>query len=420
MKNRKIFYLAIIICLSANLFNKRVNAQFQIDAKYRPRFEFRDGYRSLPAQGKKPSFSISQLSRLNFSYLTGNLKIKFSPQDTRVWGDEQLASSTGVYGDNASVDLHEGFAEIKVCPSSWISVGRQELVYDYERLLSKRNWNQNNLSYDAVVFKYMPTHWNIHLGSSWNALSPSTGHLYPTNRIKSLNFLWVNNTINKKCRVSFMHIASGVTKTDTTSTLFFRQTSGIYSNYDDGFLKCRGNLYYQYGKNSNGKNLSAYLADADFAYKLKNLYPGIGGSYLSGNKKLSGKDHLFDVLYGARHRYFGHMDYFRNIPSSTNQGGLIDIYAYINYALTKKINMKGIFHSFYLAQTNALTPNEKNLGVENELEIKYKFSSWGNIKAAYLYYLPTNPFKKIQDIQNDKFAQFCFLELTLTPALFNY
>lgn len=419
MKNRKFFYLAIIICLSANLFINRVNAQFQIDAKYRPRFEFRDGYRSLPAQGEESSFSVSQLSRLNFSYLSDNLKIKFSPQDVRVWGDEQLVSSTGVYGDNASVDLHEGFAEIKVCPSSWVSVGRQELAYDYERLISKRNWNQNNLSYDAVVFKYMPAQWNIHLGSSWNSLS-SSGHLYPTDRIKSLNFLWINNAINKKCSVSFMHIASGVTKTDTTSTLFFRQTSGLYSSYYGDFFKCRGNLYYQYGKNTHGENVSAYLADADFAYKLKKFHLGIGGSYLSGNKKLSGTDHLFDVLYGARHRYFGHMDYFRNIPSHTNQGGLVDLYSYINSSLTQKLHVKGIVHSFYLAQTNEQTPSKKELGLENELEIKYKFSAWGNIKAAYLYYLPTNNFKKIQDVQNDKFAQFCFLELTITPTLFEH
>lgn len=413
----KLFYLAIIICFSANILSNKVNAQFQIDAKYRPRFEFRDGYRSLPTAGEEPSFSVSQLSRLNFSYLPGDLKIQFSFQDTRVWGDEQLSNSTGVYGDNASIDLHEGYAEIRLYPSSWVSIGRQELAYDHEMLLSKRNWNQYGLSYDAVVLKFMPTQWNIHLGSSWNSLSSSTGHLYPTRRIKSLNFLWINKTIDKKCSVSFMHIASGVTKTDTTSTLFFRQTSGIYSSYKNDAINFNGNVYYQYGKNNKGKNISAYLANADFAYKLNTFSPGIGGSYLSGNKELTGKDNLFDLLYGARHRYFGHMDYFRNIPSHTNQGGLVDFYCYINYSLTRKLHVKGIVHSFFLAQTNEQTPSKKDLGVENELEIKYKFSSWGNIKAAYLYYLPTNTLKELQGVQNDKFAQFCFLELTLTPIL---
>ena len=49
-----------------------------------------------------------------------------------------------------------------------------------------------------------------------------------------------------------MHIASGVTQTDTTSKLNFRQTTGFYiENISDG-LNFWADAYYQYGKNQEG------------------------------------------------------------------------------------------------------------------------------------------------------------------------
>ncbi len=395
-------------------------AQLSLDAEYRPRFEFRDGYRSLNEQGAVPSFIVSQRSRLNLTYNHEKFNLFFSPQDIRVWGDEQLSSSTGVYGDNASLDLHQAFIEVKMFEKSSLSIGRQELAYDYQRLLAKRNWNQNGLAYDAVVLKINPSGYDIHLGASWNSLAATTSdNYYPSKRIKSLNFLWVNKKINEKQNISLLHITTGATKTDTTNALYFKHTSGIYTKYKGDNLEYRLNAYYQYGKNNSGRNVSAFLADADLAIKFGKFKPGIGGSYLSGNKKLTGTDHLFDVLYGARHRYFGHMDYFRNIPSHTNQGGLTDLYAYIGYKINKNVSVKNITHYFMLSELNSSTPTDKNLGLENETEIKWKINEWSSLKLAYLLYSGTESFKQLQGVNNNNFAQFAFLEWTFTPRLMN-
>ncbi|MCD4774236.1 MAG: alginate export family protein [Bacteroidales bacterium] len=395
-------------------------AQFIIDAQYRPRFELRDGYRKLATFGSVPTGVISQRTRLSFSYQSEKLKIKFTPQDVRVWGDELLASSTGVYGDNASLDLFEAYAEIKTGNFGWISVGRQQLVYDHQRLLAARNWNQNGLAYDALVFKLGVNQWNIHAGSSWNSLDATlSNNFYLPDRIKFLNFIWLNRKFNDKLNFSFLHIASGVTETDSTNTLHFRQTTGIYADYKSNNLKLRGNAYYQYGKNKTGTNISAFLIDADIAYKIGKLTPGFGLSYLSGNKNPEvTTDNLFNVLYGARHKYFGHMDYFRDFEKHTNNGGLCDIYFYLEYKFSKIISLTNIGHYFQLAQTNANTPNNKNLGYENELMLKYKFNDWGNIKSGYVFYIPTESFKTIQDVSNDKFSQFFYLELTIKSTIF--
>lgn len=410
-----------LIVITVLCFSTLSRAQLSIDAEYRPRFELRDGYRKIATPGNTSSFIISQRTRLSFTYKSENLKLHFTPQDVRVWGDEQLASSTGVYGDNASLDLFEGYAEIKVGNKNWLSVGRQQLVYDRQRLLAARNWNQNGLSYDAVVLKLNLESWKLHAGASWNSLTATTAdNFYLPDRIKSLNFLWANRTFGNNLNFSFLHIASGVTETDSTNTLHFRQTTGIFADYKNTFTKLRGNAYYQYGKNNSGNTINAFLVDAEASFPLGKWTPGVGLSYLSGDDNISDEtDHLFDPLYGARHRFFGHMDYFRNFSSHTSRGGLTDFFASLKFQVSPAVSLTNIGHYFQLAQTNSSTPDDKGLGYENELMLKYKFNSWGSLKSGYLFYIPTDSFKALQGSADGEFSQFFYMELTIKPNLFN-
>lgn len=396
-------------------------AQFSVDAQLRNRFELRDGYQKLAAEGSNPAALISQRTRLSLNYTNDFLKLKLTPQDVRLWGDQTSLSASGV-GDNPSLDLLEAYAEIKLGKSGWISVGRQQLSYDSRRILGDRNWNQNGIAYDALVLKFAQDDWSLHAGASWNTMTELlSDNPYPSARIKSLNFIWLNRKINDRLSLSLLHISSGVTKTDTTSALNFRHTTGIYGEYKTKQFNVWSNLYYQFGKNQKGNKVSALLVDAEASYKIGKFTPGIGLGYLSGNKKLNvagETDHLFDPLYGNRHRYFGFMDYFRTFTSNTRQGGLADYYLWLDYRFTKKVSARNTLHSFSLAQTNPGTPQEKGLGVENDLIVKYKFSEWGELEGGYCFFLPTETLKVIQNVTNDKFSQFFYLQLTLTPNIF--
>ncbi len=401
--------------------SKNIQAQFSIDAYMRPRFEFRNGYRDPISANLQPAFIISQRTRLSLNYTNDKLTLKLSPQDVRVWGDEQLASSTGLYGDNASLDLHEAYAQISLMSQLKLKLGRQEFAYDHERLLGKRNWNQNGLSYDAVLCTYDTNNYNIHLGFSWNSLTSATfDNIYLPERIKSLNFLWLKYSINKNLNLSLTQIASGVSETDSTNNLHFRQTTGFYSEYKSSGFNYKIDFYYQYGKNNSGQNVLAFLTDIDLSYICTNTKTGFGISMLSGDNNLNDNtDKLFSVLYGARHRYFGHMDYFRDFNSHTKQGGLIDLYGYFEYNICKNISIKNTGHYFNLAQTNSLTPTNKALGYENEIELKYKMNNNINIKASYLFYLPTDNFKQLKNKEILNFQQFTFIEITINPKIFD-
>jgi hypothetical protein len=415
-RRTKYFFTFLIVCFAS----KSGFAQFSVDAQYRNRFEVRDGYKKLAAEETTPAVFISQRTRISFGFENENLKLRFTPQDVRVWGDEQLSSSTGVFGDYASLDLFEATVELKTSEKSWLSVGRQQLVYDNQRILAARNWNQNGIAYDAVVYKWNSEDWDLHAGSSWNSTGENaTDNLYDPKRIKSLNFVWVNHRFSKDWELSFSHVASGVTKSETENKLYFRQTSGVYSTYKQDGLSILGNVYYQFGKNNTGQDVNAWLADADISYKAGKITPGVGISYLSGNKHTTGgTDHLFDVLYGGRHRFFGGIDYFSNFASHTKQGGLADYYFYLDFKLSPKTSLKNTGHYFALAETNENTPSDKKLGYENDIVLKHKFSDWGALETGYSFFLPTTSLKTIQNVPDTKFSQFLYLQLTVTPVLF--
>ncbi|MFH1296387.1 MAG: alginate export family protein [Bacteroidota bacterium] len=422
---RTSFYNQVIPgCLLSLLVTVNGFSQFTLDAQLRPRFEIRNGYQRLIPDTVDPAFLISQRTRLSFGYENKFLKVKITPQDVRIWGDERISSSTGVFGDQASMDLFEGYIELRLGPWARISTGRQQLVYDNERILAPRNWNQTGIAYDAVVAKMGWRTWEIHVGGSWNTLAEAPyDNPYPASRIKSLDFAWVNWDISNGIQASLMHVASGVTQTDTTNRLFWKQTSGVYAEAKWKGLKCWFDGFYQYGRNPQGLRVSAFLFDGHAEYAIKFFTPGLGISYLSGNSNTGTalkEDHLFDVLYGARHKYFGYMDYFRNFSKDTKQGGLIDCFLSLKFTLLKKISILNMAHYFQLAQLNPSTPSTRNLAFENDLVINYKFADWGILESGYSFLLPTSGFKTMQGVQDNAFAQFYYLQLTISPTLFTY
>lgn len=397
-----------------------LQAQLRIDAQLRSRAEMRQGYQKLATDGAQAAFFVSQRSRLSFTWETDGLLLKMSPQDVRVWGDETLATSTGVFGDAASLDLFEAFAVIKTGEKTSLTVGRQQFSYDNQRVLSGNNWNQYGLSYDGVVFKWTSSAWAFHAAGSWNSTGESSSdNFYDSDRLKSLAFLWACYQPDKNHSVSVSHLASGQTQSDTENKQYFRQTSGVYGKLTHGRFNLSVNAYYQFGKSQAGRRVSAMLFDFEGSAKTGAVTPGAGVRYLSGNRLATGTDHLFDILYGSRHAVYGGIDYFRSFASHTKGGGLLTGYSFVEWKLSEKTSIRNTAWYFWLAQTNEQTPAKKALGFENDLVTSYRFSSWGNLEAGYLFYLPTESLKTIQSVTDAGFSHFFYLQLSITPQLFN-
>lgn len=406
--------LIIIALLTVDL-----SAQFTLEGQLRPRFEFRNGYQKLVPDGSVPAFLISQRTRLAFSYQSDWLRVKLVPQDVRIWGDEQNANTSGVFGDVASLDMHEAFAEVKVLPMASVIIGRQELVYDNQSILSNRNWNQNGMAADVALLRVKAGKWNLHLAGGWNTQKETgTNHYFISDRLKSLNFIWLNRSFNQGFNLSLLHIASGITAGDSTNLIRFRQTTGFYSDYRFRAFSASANLYYQYGLNKAGNKVNAWMADAEARRVFGRLTPSAGFGFLSGNSAIpgaNGTDHLFDDIYRSKHKFFGFMDYFSAMPAHTAQGGLIDLYGAIQYITGRNVTLKNTGHWFSLAATNTLTPGKPALGYENDLILSYRQRDRALWELGYMLFLPTESLKELQKVPTAKTAHYVYLMVTITP-----
>ena len=348
---RRTIYYAVFIFFITYTFPY---AQLKFDAELRPRAEVRHGYKNLPDSASIPAFFVSQRSRFGLTFTHDKYEMRLAIQDVRVWGDEKLYSSTGVYGDYSSIDLKEAWIKFFVTKYFSIKAGRQELKYGDQRLIARRNWNQNGLSYDALVFGYKK-HFTLDAGLSYNNDNENTfDMIYDTNKIKTFNFLYFSNEFTDQLKTSATYIASGYQKPFTKGIIYLKNTLGGDITLTLHNTSVFGSCYYQFGKNSKGNDVKAYMFSTYVQQKINPLTLIGGTDYLSGhdntneNSHYVDTDHRFDLLQGARHGYYGHLDYFSNLNKGTGGGGLIDAYIKSQYSLSEKISIHADYHYFML------------------------------------------------------------------------
>lgn len=159
--------------------------QLSLTGQLRTRTELRDGYGTLETKGNTPAFLTSQRARLNFNYRSSRVIFQMSLQDVRIWGAD---ASTINNADGNRLSLHEAWADIilvnardSTLPKSpieyfSIKLGRQELVYDDQRLLGNLDWLQQARRHDAIVFKLLHKGWQADLGAAFNQHSDAIGY----------------------------------------------------------------------------------------------------------------------------------------------------------------------------------------------------------------------------------------------------
>jgi len=413
-----------------------LHAEFEISTEIRPRFEYRQGYGILLPHRATPAIIMSQRSRVSFTYFSPHVKYNVTIQDIRIWGDETLYSATGIFGDNASLDLKEAWIQLLFNKYSTIKIGRQIFKYDDERLLSARDWNQNGISYDAILYQYQYHKWRIDCGFSLNNEKDNQfGNLYPTGKLKTLNFIYIKNQFSPNFYLSLLSIGSGFTANDTSEVIYMRGTYGIYTTYRYNKYNFAYSVFYQNGKNRMGKNVSAYLFSIDGGVSFPKFTPAGGIHYLSGhdgiknNPNYQATDHLFDVLYGVRHRYFGLMDNFNNIPKSTNNGGLVDYFCRFDFEYFRDNFLRIDYHWFYL-QKKVIDPRyleektihlPKRLGNELDFVVDQRLYSGVNLKFGYSIMLPTSTREILSGIEPGKseFSQWAWIMLTFYDKIFS-
>lgn len=406
------FLLALILLPGLAL------AQFTVDAEYRPRSEFRNGYRILHTPETEPAFFVSQRTRLSVLYESSGYELRVTGQDVRVWGEvEQLR-------DHPGVNIHEAWARLQLSEELRLKLGRQELIYDDQRLLGSVNWTQQGRSHDAAVLSYRhsDSDLSIDLGSAWNQEAELLqGNRYTINNYKTLSYLWASRPVGP-LTASALLLADGFESPDGAPS--FRYTYGTHLAYGSGPWQLTGTAYLQSGDDGGRRDISAYMLAGKIAYAWNAVRLFAGYDHLSGGKAGDARPsrHAFHTLYATNHKFYGHMDYFLNVPADTRGGGLQDLYLGVNVSLEESestaIGLNA--HRFALAGEIADPQNpgevlEPYLGTEFDLSFSHRFTDEVALRLGYSTLFSGSSLKSVQGRNGKEMQHWGWAMLVLTP-----
>jgi hypothetical protein len=394
--------------------------EFEVSAEIRPRFEYRHGYKTLAVDSLKAATFVSQRTRLNFGYKTEKFNVYLSVQNVRVWGDVSTLSASDVNG----TAIHQAWAELFLNEQFSFKFGRQEIIYDDQRMFGNVGWAQQARSHDALITTFKPNENNrIDLGLALSAQGETLYEEdYTVNNYKSFQYIWYHTNL-KDLGLSFLALNNGYAYNDENNEqqIDYNQTFGTHATYNNNKLNADASFYLQTGK-FTGMDLLAY----DFALNIHyNITPefiaGVGGEYLSGTDMNATNNKLesFNPWYGTNHKFNGWMDYFY-VGNYINSVGLLDLNATFTYN-KNKFMATIVPHFFSSAATivNNMGDDMSNtLGTEIDIMLGYKLSKDINFQVGYSQMFATESMEVIKGGDKDLTNNWAWAMITVKPSLF--
>ena len=434
--------------MALTMFCLRSTAQLTLGGQLRTRTEFRNGQGAPLQQGAKAAFFTSQRTRLNLGYNCYRMKFFVAAQDVRVWGQDVSTINRSTTQDNNGLMLHEAWAEILLTDTSFkmrsltLKAGRQELVYDDQRLLGNLDWAQPARRHDAALLKWESKKNMLHLGFAFNqnkensagttytgatqgnyagntnggAMYKSMQFLYAARKLGkgSLSYLFLSDQFNKYR----MDSLNGSTVKTYQPGVVSRATTGFYFNNTFNKLGITASAYYQMGKTSSLQKIRGYLLSLSAQYSLyKTFSAGAGIDYTSGGAH-GATSKAFDPLYGTPHKFWGLMDYYY-AGSGFGKGGLTDYYIRTRFKPTDRFSILADAHQFNsAAATSYKGKPERNLGQEIDLAGVYSLTKQIGFEAGFSHYfsapLLTSP--SVKNITKAKSnADWAYLMIIVKP-----
>lgn len=383
----RLLLIAFILLLSG-----RASAQLTLSGEIRPRGELRHGYKSLADDSlkKDPAVFVSQRTRLNLEYKASRYTAFISGQDVRTWGDQVLKEDVPAFA------LYQAWIKLKVADSIDVKIGRQEWIYDNERLLSINNWNQNGQVHDGVLFRFLLPHTSLDAGTACNMTGdPLYGNDYTlaSSNYKTLSFFWLTHKLGKH-KIQLTGIGDSYQKSGTKTILYIRYTAGGGADINTGKVSIQGRFHHQFGKTQEGFEISANQWMLEITDTLSSKFHLTAGfDWLSGTDAtdtLNDKVNAFNPLYTSGHRYQGSMDYFTSPLKNTKGAGLMDGYLRLTFKAGKTHTFFADYHWFSLQNKYISGNEEPDPFLAHEIDLKYvwKPEKELNIEIGYSHLLP--------------------------------
>lgn len=430
MKKRAIVFSGLLLVSSMwmmadeNEASKEKENTFSMSAQIRPRAEYRNGVLNPRLEGQEPAGFINNRARLSLNYERENLSVAFSAQHVGVWGQDPQIDKNGRF------ILNEAWAQLDFGYGLFAKLGRQSLIYDDERILGGLDWNIAGRYHDALKLGYEDKLNKLHLilAFNQNGETPIGGTYYAPGAqpYKNMQTLWYQHICSKAFKASFLFMNLGLEGgKDNHSDTQFMQTLGTNLYYQPGNFTLGGTFYYQFGKNTNKQDVSAYLWALNAAYKINPQWSiALGSDYLSGMDNTDGPDAkytAFDPLYGTHHKFYGAMDYYYATPFLKGfNPGLWDNQVKLAFKPSRKVDLSATYH--YFLTTSDVTIDHKGLdhglGSEIDLQIDWQIMKDVKLSAGYSTMLGTSTMEAVKGGSSDSWQDWGWLSININPRIF--
>ena len=426
-------YLFVLLFIALET-HEILGQELTIGAQVRPRFEFRNGFKTLTEDNRDAAFFIEQRTRLWTDYRTNKFRIRINLQDVRIWGsvDQVFKSDPNLF------NIHEGWGEYYFNNKMSVRLGRMELDYNNARFLGNLAWAAQGRTHDAMVFHYKNDSSGIkfHAGAAFNQTTdpPEPARLFGTlytgvSNYKHMQFAWFQKQFDQT-DLSLLFQNDGrqvVTASDTS--VASRQTYAVIANHHTSKWSIGGELFYQGGKNGSNTSVSAMLAALYFTLKTDLTPITVGIDHLSGTSIDDTKDKSFDPLYGTNHKFYGFMDYFyvgNFHGQAATSSGLNDIFVKANWTLGSKTTLASDLH-FFSSPAKLVDPDntdeeiDKYLGTELDLVLTWKPTKSVVINLGYSQMWATSSMEAIKATPGDHTAlnNWAWLMVDFAPVIFS-
>jgi hypothetical protein len=162
---RKVYAIAILGLFFLLSFLESYG-QVTIDAEFRPRSEFRQGFIQPLADTLKSALVTMQRTRLNFNYKGGIISARLVLQDSRVFGETSIKQP--ITATSGSIGVYEAWTELLLMSGTSFKIGRQGVQFEDGRLFSLSNWSNTGNAHDLAQIRYFAPGLDVQLAYAYN------------------------------------------------------------------------------------------------------------------------------------------------------------------------------------------------------------------------------------------------------------
>jgi hypothetical protein len=303
--------------------------------------------------------------------------------------------------DQNTLGLHQLSVDVRLAKTLQLRVGRQEMGYGNNRLLTFREGPNNRLAFDAAVLKYQRKKWRIDaLVSSPVVQKEGVGDdismkewvsgVYATQIIVPqklhADYFFLNYTGD---RVKY-NLTSGKEARQSIGTRIFSQNARF--NYELEATTQAGTF--------NKQKIKAYSIAYDLKYRFQEaqkLTIGLAGHYISGDKNPTDQVlNSFNLLFSKPS--FG-------LAAPIGAVNMVNFNPYLTMSPTKKIQLvTGVYflsrqsskdgiYSPGMTQTRPARPDQLFLSNEKEIGQQYVLEAAYTFNAHWAFYLDSGYFR---------------------------